>query len=180
MRRGFVLAIGGLLFLVGCGNGTEKAANVPAVPTWKGAPYRVSFDKPPAKPNAAGVTMPPIKYTANPDALETRASIVVRFDPSAVKTSAVKKDQQIINQMIMAPVDIHGADGTLPADYMDAFDKNLAGLLGAYCIKGDVKLTIAFARSSLSMTAAEDEINQKLLSDWTPVQVTFKNPHPKC
>ena len=142
--------------------------------------YHLSFDKPPAKPSTAGVTMPAIKYTANPDALERRATIVVRFDPAAVKTSAVKKDQQIINQMIMAPVDVTGAEGTFPADYMDAVDKNLAGLLGAYCINGKVKITVALAQSSLSMTAAQDEIDQKLLSDWTTVEVTFKNPHPKC
>ena len=82
--------------------------------------------------------------------------------------------------MIMAPVDVTGAEGTFPADYMDAVDKNLAGLLGAYCINGKVKITVALAQSSLSMTAAQDEIDQKLLSDWTTVEVTFKNPHPKC
>lgn len=179
MKKGIFLAMGALLLLSGCGN-EEKAANVPVVPKWQGAPYRLSFDKPPAKPSAAGVTMPPIKYTANPDALERRATIVVRFDESAVKTSAVKKGQEIINQMIMAPVDVKGTDGVLPPDYMEAVDKNLAGLLGAYCIKGPVKLTVALARSSLSMTADQTEIDQKILSDWTPVTVNFKNPHPKC
>ena len=91
VRKGMVLAAGALLFLAGCGNGAEKAANVPVTPKWQGAPYHLSFDKPPAKPNTAGVTMPAIKYTANPDALERRATIVVRFDPAAVKTSAVKR-----------------------------------------------------------------------------------------
>ena len=175
MKKGMVLAIGALAFVAGCGSGTEKPANVPAAPTWKGAPYRVSFANPPAKPSSAGVTMPAIKYTANPDALETRATVIVRFDPSAAHT-----DKQVINQMIMAPVDVHGAEGTLSADYMEAVNKNLAGLLGAYCIKGKVKLTVALARSSLSMTADQTEIDNKILSDWAPVEVTFKNPHPKC
>jgi len=99
----------------------------------------------------------------------------VRFDESAAKT-----DKQVINQMIMAPVDISGTDGKLPADYMDLVNKNLAGLLGAYCIKGKVKVTVAMARSSLSLTADEAEIDNKLLSDWLSTEVTFKNPHPKC
>ena len=176
MKKGIILALGALAFLAGCNSAGDKAANVSATPKWKGAPYRLSFDKPPAKPNAAGVTMPPVKYTANPDDLETRATIIVRFDPAAAHT-----DKQVINQMIMAPVNISGTDGTLPADYMDALNKNLAGLLGAYCIKGKVKLTVALARSSLSMTADDSEINQKILSDWAPVEVDFKNPHPpKC
>jgi hypothetical protein len=180
VRNGIILAIGGLLLLAGCENKADKAVNAPVAPKWKGLPYRIAFDKPPAKPNAAGVTLPAIKYTANPDALETRATIVIRFDPSVVKTSAVKKDQEIINQMIMAPVDVHGDEGTLPADYMDAVNRNLAGLLGAYCIKGKVPLTVAIARSSLSMTAAEAEIETKRISDWVPVEVVFKNPHPTC
>jgi len=176
VKKGIILAFGALALLVGCNAAGDKpAANVSTTPKWKGAPYRLSFDKPPAKASSAGVTMPPIKYTANPDDLETRATIIVRFDPSAAHT-----DKQVINQMIMAPVDVQGADGKLPADYMGAVDKNLAGLLGAYCIKGKVKLTVALARSSLSMTADQSEIDEKILSDWTPIEVTFKNPHPKC
>ncbi len=180
MRKVIVLAIAGLALLAGCENQGNKAANVPVTPKWQGAPYHISFGKAPAKPSTSGVTLPPIQYTANPDALETRATIVVRFDPSAIKTSAVKKDQEIINQMIMAPVDIKGAEGTLPADYMEAVNKNLAGLLGAYCINGKVKITVAIARSSLSMTADEAEISQKILSDWQSVEVVFKNAHPHC
>lgn len=174
MRKRIILAIAGLVFLAGCGNG-EKAANVPATPKWQGAPYHLALAAPPAKPNSAGVTLPAIKYTANPDALERRASVVIRFDESAAKTN-----QQVINQMIMAPVDISGTDGTLPADYMDLVNKNLAGLLGAYCIKGKVKITVALARSSLSLTADQAEIDNKRLSDWLATEVTFKNPHPKC
>ena len=62
------------------------------------------------------------------------------------------------NQMIMAPVDISGVEGTLPKDYMDAADKGLATFLGAYCIKGKVKISVAIARSSLSSQATDDEV----------------------
>jgi hypothetical protein len=176
LKKGILVAMGALAFLIGCNAAGDKpAANVPATPKWQGAAYHLSFGNPPAKPSKAGVTMPPIKYTANPDALETRATVIIRFDPAAAHTT-----KQVINQMIMAPVTISGADGTLPPDYMDAVNQNLAGLLGAYCIKGKVKLNVALARSSLSMTADQSEIDEKILSDWTPVEVVFKNPHPKC
>lgn len=175
MRKAIFLAMGGLILLAGCNAAGDQPAKVDTTPKWKGPAYRLSFDKPPAKPDPAGVTMPAIKYTANPDALETRATIIVRFDPAAAHTN-----KQVINQMIMAPVDVRGADGAFPADYMGALDKNLAALLGAYCIKGKVKLTVAIARSSLSMTADQSEIDNKILSDWAPVEVDFKNPHPKC
>lgn len=176
MKKEMLVAFGAMMCLAGCNAAGDKpAANVPATPKWQGAAYHLSFGNPPAKQSSAGVTMPPIKFTANPDALETRATIIIRFDPDAAHTT-----KQVINQMIMAPVNLSGADGTLPPDYMDAVDKNLAGLLGAYCIKGKVKLTLALARSSLSMTADQPEIDQKILSDWTPVEVVFKNPHPKC
>jgi len=175
LRKGILLAISGLVLLAGCGNQGDKASNVPVTPKWKGAPYRLAFDTKAAKPNPAGITIPAIKYTANPDALETRASLVVRFD-----SSGVKKDQPVMDQMIMAPVDISGAEGTLPADYMDVANKGLARLLGAYCIKGKVKVTVALARSSLSSQAADAEVNEKRLSDWLPIEIVFKNPHPKC
>lgn len=173
MRKGIIVAIGTLAFLAGCGSPADKPASVPATPKWQGAPYRIAFDKPPAKPTPEGITIPAIKYTANPDALERRATLVLRFDPSAVKT-----DKEVINQMIIAPVDIPGAEGTLPADYMDVVNKDMSGLIGAYCVKGKVKVSVAFARSSLSSTANGDEIEQKRMSDWTPIELDFK--HPKC
>ncbi|HKF47367.1 MAG TPA: hypothetical protein VKB38_08405 [Terracidiphilus sp.] len=173
MRKGIILAFGALALLAGCGSAADKPANVPVTPKWKGAPYRISFDKPPAKPNPSGITIPDIKYTANPDALERRATLVLRFDPSAVKT-----DKEVINQMIIAPVDIPGTDGALPGDYMDVVNKDMSGLIGAYCVKGKVKVSVAFARSSLTTTADESEIEQKRLSDWAPIDLDFK--HPKC
>jgi hypothetical protein len=168
-------AIGGLALLAGCGSQADKAANAPAQPKWKGAPYRIAFDTQAVKPNPSGVTIPEIKYTANPDAVERRASLVVKFD-----TSGATKQVPMANRMIMAPVDISGAEGALPADYMAEADKGLARFLGVYCIKGKVKITVALARSSLSNQGNDAEIDAKRLSDWLPFEVTFKNPHPGC
>lgn len=175
MKNGIIFVIGGLALLAGCGTQGDKASNVPVTPKWKGAPYRLAFDTQAAKPNAAGVTIPAVKYTANPDELEKRAALVVRFDTTGAKT-----DGPIKNQMIVGPTDIPGTEGALPADYMDAADKGLARFLGAYCIKGKVKITVAFARSSISSQAGDAELETKRLSDWLPIEVVFKNPHPKC
>jgi hypothetical protein len=175
VRIGIILAIGALMFLAGCENKGDKSSNVPITPKWKGEPYRIEFDARAPKPNPAGVTIPAIKYTANPDALEKRAILVVRFD-----TSGVTKQGPIANQMVMSAVDISGADGALPADYMDLADKELAKYLGAYCVKGKIKLTVALARSSLTNQAGDAELDAKRLSDWMPIEVVFKNPHPHC
>ena len=175
MRNSIILAILGLAILTGCGNQGDKASNVPVTPKWKGAAYHLAFDTQAAKPNPAGVTIPVIKYTANPDSLERRVLLVVRFD-----ASAVTKQVLIINQIILPPINIAGAEGALPADYMNLADKDLSTLLGAYCVKGKVKITVALARSSLAPQAGEAEVDAKRLSDWTPTEVVFKNPHPKC
>src|SRR5208337_2225472 len=119
----------------------DKASNAPVTPKWKGAPYHIAFDTQAAKPNPAGVTIPVIKYTADPDALEKRVLLVVRFD-----ASGVTKQGPIANQMVMPPVDISGAEGALPADYMDLADKELSKYLAAYCVKGKIKITVAIAR----------------------------------
>lgn len=175
MRNGFLVALGGLVLLAGCSSQGDKAAGIPVQPKWKGPAYRIAFDTNAPTPNPAGVALPAIKFTANPEALERRASLVVRFDSSGVKT-----DRQIMDQMIMAPVDISGTEGTLPADYIDRADKGLAQLLGAYCMKGKVKITVLLARSSISPQASDAEIDAKRLSDWLPIELLFKNPHPKC
>jgi hypothetical protein len=175
LRKGIILAIVGLALLTGCGNQGDKASNVPVTPKWTGAAYHLTFDAQAAKPNPAGITIPAIKYTANPDALEKRASLVVRFD-----ASADTKNGPVMNQMIMPPVDIAGAEGALPADYMDAADKDLSRFLGAYCVKGKIKISVALAWSSISLQAGEAEVDAKRLSDWAPVEVVFKNPHPHC
>lgn len=174
MRKAIMLAIGGVLFLAGCGT-PEPKANIPATPKWKGAPYRISFDTKAAKPSAAVATLPTIRYTANPDMVERRATVVIRFD-----STVVTKDRPVINQMIMAPGDVSGEEGALSDDYMKAVNKELDELLGSYCIKGKVKLSVALARSTLSMQAGEAEINNKLLSDWIPTEVVIKKPHRGC
>jgi hypothetical protein len=170
-----MLTIAGLAFLAGCGNQGDKAPGIPITPKWKGPAYRLAIDAQAPQPNPAGVALPVIKFTANPDDLERRASLVARFDPSGAKTSAATMDQ-----VMVGPFDISGADGALPADYIDLADKGLARLLGAYCMKGKVKVSVILVRSSLAPQAGDAEINQKRLSDWLPIDVVFKNPHPKC
>jgi hypothetical protein len=175
LKKGILLAIGGLVLLAGCGNQGDKASKVTIEPKWKGAPYRIAFDTQAPKPNPAGIAIPAIKFTANPEALERRAVLVVRFD-----TSGATKQGPMIDQMIMSPVDISGTEGALPADYMNMADKDLSTLLGAYCIKGKVKVSVALARSSLGSHAGDAEIDAKRLSDWQKIELAFKNPHPKC
>ena len=175
MRKSIILAIAGLVFLAGCKNQENTASNVPVKPKWQGAPYHLSFDTHATKPTRSGITIPAIKYNANPDALVSRATLVVRFD-----TSGISKDRPLMNQMVMAPFDISGAQGALPADYMDATNQALSKFLEAYCIKGKVKISVLLARSSLTAQADDSEINEKRLSDWQPIELVFKNPHPKC
>jgi hypothetical protein len=175
VRKGTILVFGGLLLLSGCGDQGDKGAGIPVQPKWKGAPYRLAFDTKTGKPNPAGITIPAVKFTANPDALETRALLVMRFTASA---GADK--EPVEHRMIGAPVDIHGEEGTLPADYMDRASKGLSEYLGAYCIQGKVNLSVALGRSSLNPQAGDAEVDAKRLSDWLPIEVVFKNPHSKC
>jgi len=176
VKKGILLAIGGVILLVGCDVGSKPAATIPVTPKWKGAPYRIAFEKPDAKPDSSGLTIPAVKYTANPEAVERRATLVVRFDNSSAKNPT---GSPMVNKMIMAPVDIKGEEGTLSADYMSAADKGLASILGAYHMNGKIKISVALARSSLTNAAGDAEVDQKRLSDWLAGEITFKNPHPK-
>ena len=178
MRKGILFAIAALSFLAGCQ--ANKEAGIPVEPKWKGAPYRIALDTQAPKPNPAGISLPGIKFTANPDALERRATLVVRIDTSGVKSKQSADGEPAMDQMVMAPVDISGPEGALPASYMDATDKELATLVGAYCIRGKVKIRVLLAQSSLSPHAGDAEIDTKRLSDWLPVEVDFRNPHPRC
>jgi hypothetical protein len=175
VRQVIILAFGGLLLLAGCGSEDNKSAGIPVQPKWKGEPYRLAFDTKAGKPNPAGITIPPIKFTANPESLETRTMLVMRFTGSAGKDK-----EPVEHRMIGAPVDIHGEEGTLPADYMDRASKGLSDYLGAYCIQGKVDLSVAFARSSLNPQGGDAEVDAKRLSDWQPVELMFKNTRPKC
>ena len=165
MRKAIIFAIGAVALLAGCGNQGNKAANVPVEPKWKGAPYHISFDSKEAKPNASGITIPPVKYEANPDALENRVCLVVQFDTSK------DANNPALSQMIVGPVDIKGAEGELPADYMSLADKQLAQYLTAYKIKGKIKVSVALARSSLNGRAGTAEVDSKRLSDWLETEV---------
>ncbi|MGA7341126.1 MAG: hypothetical protein WBE72_18435 [Terracidiphilus sp.] len=175
MRKAILLAMGAALFLAGCGPQAKEAPGIPVTPKWKGLPYRLAFDAKAPKPNPAGVTLPGIHFTANPDALEKRATLVVRYD-----SSGVKSDNLVVNQVILAPFDISGADGALSADTMDIADQGLAHLFTTYCVKGKVKVSVLLARSSINPQAGDGEIVDKSLSDWLVTDVAFKNPHPGC
>jgi len=95
-------------------------------------------------------------------------------------TIMTTKNGPAMNQMVMAPVDISGAEGALPADYMAAADKELSKFLGACCVKGKIKISVLIAKSSLTSQAGDAELDEKRLSDWLPIEVVFKNPHPGC
>ncbi len=174
MRKAIIVLTGALVLLAGCGS-QKQPSGIYIPPKWQGAPYHLAFGAQPAKPNPAGLTIPPIKYTANPDMLETRADLVVQFD-----TSSVKRDYPVNDQMVMGAVDIPGSEGTLPADYVDKASADLANMLAAYCVKGKVKISVALTRSSIPLNATSDQVNAKRLSDWLPIELVFKNPHPKC
>jgi hypothetical protein len=173
------LAVGATAFLAGCGP-QDKNSGIALKPKFTGPPYHLSLGAPPAKPNKSGLTIPPIKYSADPnapsDALATRAVLVVRIDTTSIKS----KGTMTMDQIIMGAVDIPGTDGSLPTDYMDAADQGLATLLEEYCVKGNLKITVALAQSSLSSTAGDGEIDDKRITDWLPVNLVFKNPHPGC
>lgn len=175
MKTRLILAISGLALLAGCGNQGDKAPGIPVGPKWKGPAYRLAYDTKAPKLNPSGVSLPAVQFTANPEALERRATLIVRYD-----SSGVKSDKLIINQIIVGPFDISGEAGGVPPDYIDLADKNLAELLKTYCVKGKVKVSVALARSSLSPQAGDPEIEQKRLSDWITTEIVFKNPKKGC
>ena len=173
-----LLAVGEVLCLLslsGCGPQTKEAPGIPVEPKWKGPAYRLTFDAKPPKPNPAGISVPGINFTANPDALERRVTLIVRYD-----SSEVRSDNLIINQVILAPFDISGAEGSLSPDTIDLADKGLAQLLHAYCMKPKVKISVALARSSLAPQAGDAEIADKQLSAWQSVEVPYKNLKKGC
>jgi len=174
VRKGVILAFG-LALLAGCGNQGNKSSNVSAEPKWKGLPYRLTLDTKASKPNPAAITIPPVNYTANPDALETRAILVLRFaGPAAADTDSVN------HLIIGTPMDIRGEQGAIPADYLDKAGKGLSDYLVAHCVQGNVKISMALARSSVKPQAQDAEVDAKRLSDWLPFEIVFKKPHLKC
>jgi hypothetical protein len=175
VRKVMLLAIGGLLLVAGCGNQGNKSAGIPVEPKWKGLPYRIAFDTKAVKPSPTGVNIPAVTFTANPDDLETRAMLVMKFtSPGAAGQEPAE------HLMIGTAVDIHGPEGTLPDDYMDLARKGLSDYLETYCVKGKVELSVALAKSSLDPHAGIDKVDPKRLSDWLPLEIVYKNPHSKC
>jgi hypothetical protein len=174
-----MLTTGALALLSGCGP-QDKNSGIAMKPKFTGPPYHLSVAATPAKPNKSGLTIPTIKYSADPnapsDALTTRAILIVRIDTSSLKS----KGTMTMDQIIMGAVDIPGTDGALPADYMDATDQSLGTLLQEYCVTGKVRINVALTQSSLSSTAGDGEIDEKRITDWLPVDLVFKNPHAGC
>jgi len=181
MKKALAFSLGAVALLVGCGPRNNNSG-IPVRPKFQGPPYHLSLAAAPAKPDKSGVTIPAIKYAADPnappDALATRAVLVVRIDTSSIPGA---KDRRMMDQIIMGAGDIPGTEGALSPDYMAATGGSLATLLEEYCVKGKVHITVALTRSSLSSTAGDAEIDSKLISDWLPVDLVFKNPQPtKC
>jgi hypothetical protein len=179
LNKSIVFAFAALTLLAGCGP-QDSSSGIPVRPKFTGPPYHLTLAAPPAKPNKSGLTIPPVNYAADPnapsDSLSTRAILVVRIDTSSLKS----KGTMTMDQIIMGAVDIPGTEGALPADYMDATDQSVATLLEEYCVKGNVKINVALTRSSLSSTAGDAEIDDKLITPWLPISLVFKNPHAGC
>jgi len=177
VKRTIVLAFAAAVLLAGCG---PEQGGIPVRPKFSGPPYHLSLAAAPAKASKSGLTIPPIKYTADPNAptdlLANRAILVLRVDTSSVKA----KGTMTMDQLIMGAVDLPGTEGTLSPEYMEATNQGLATLLAEYCVRGNVKITVALTRSSLSSTAGNGEIDAKLISPWLPITVNFKNPHAGC
>ena len=174
MRKRLFLAITGLALLAGCGDMGNKPYES-AVPAKYKPPYHLELATETPKPNPAGVTLPAISYKSDTKDWQRRAALVVRFDPSGAKNARPGKDR-----VILEAVDIAGTGGNLPSEYLDAAEQQLAKLLADRCIKGKVVINLALVRSSIRPDAEDAEINAKLLTDWLPAEVVFKNPHPKC
>jgi hypothetical protein len=172
LKKAMLLAMGAVLLLAGCD--TKKDVGIPVGPKWKGPAYRLAWDTKAPTPDPSGLTLPGIKYTANPEALETRAVLVVRYD-----SSKVKSENLVVDQVILGATDIKGAEGQLRSDYIALGDQGLSHLLGIYKVTGKVTVKAILVRSSISPSAGPDEINNKKLSDWISTEVEFKGGHKK-
>jgi hypothetical protein len=159
-----------LAFLAGC-----EAANI-KTSKWEGPPYRLTLGGQPTKPGAVGITLPPIYFTANPEAVQTRANMAMRIDGSIVKNKPAK----FTDELLLAPTDISGKQGQISGAYLDMAGKELTKMFNAYCLNGTVKVNVALVKSSIMMGASDVQVDNHRLSDWLPIDVVFKNQHPKC
>lgn len=181
MTRSIISMIAASLLLTGCGSQGNTASNTPATHGSKNAPYRLAFGGEIAKPNATGLTIPPIEFAANPDIaaspdlMESRANLVVQFD-----ASGDQKQGTLVNQTIVGPADISGRYGMFSAYFVGAASRQLSQMLSDDCVNGRVKIAVAITKSSILPSATADQVNAKRLSDWLPTEVEFKNPNSKC
>ncbi len=168
-----ILCALGFALLAGCGLNGPPPPGPTSELKWKGLPYRLELDTKAVKPNPAAITVPPVKFNANPEALENRAIFVMRF-------TATGSTGPITRIIVGTPLDIHGEQGALPGDYLDRAGKSLTDYLGNHCLQGDVSVDVALARSSVKPQAEEAEVDQKRLSNWSPFKAVYKKPHAKC
>lgn len=175
MKKGIIFAVGlvfaGVGLLAGCKSQGDNGG-IPVGPKWKGLPYRLALDAQGAKP---GAVLPGIKFTANPDALEKRTILVIRFDDLGDT-----KVTPPTNRMLMYPTDVAGSDGALSGDYINAANQQVQQFFKTYCVKGKVKMSVALARSSLSSTAEDSEVDALRMTDWMPVETVVKSVRPGC
>jgi hypothetical protein len=170
VRKAIISSLAALAFLAGC------EAPKPKPTKWQGPPYRLTSGDQPAKPGSAGPALPPIYFTANPEAVQTRANLAIRINPDDVK----KKPANFTDQLLLKPGDIAGKDGKLSDSYLTMADAELGKMLGAYCMNGKVKVKVALVKSSIMMSATDMQVDNHRLSDWLPLEIYFKNPHPRC
>jgi hypothetical protein len=181
VTRSIISMIAASLFLTGCGSQGNTASNAPATHGSKSAPYRLAFGGELAKPNATGLTIPPIEFAANPDIvanpelMESRANLVVQFD-----ASGDQKQGTLVNQTIVGPADISGRYGMFSAYFVEAASRQLSQMLSDNCVNGTVKIAVAITKSSILPSASPDQVNAKRISDWLPTEIEFKNPNAKC
>src|SRR3954471_17467289 len=161
MRKVYLLLITGLMCLGGCNlDPGNKASDAPEKAKSK-PPYHLDFETKAVKPTPAGVAIPPVSYTGNPQALEKRACLVVKFEGAGVKNDQPGKDR-----LVLPPVDLAGSGGTLPQNYMEQADVVLGKLLAGYCYKGAAKVSLALVRSSIKPGPSDTDIDAKRLSEW--------------
>lgn len=172
MKITAVVSFGALVVLLTACQSDSPKIQIP--PKWPGAPYHLSFGPPPAQPNPSGLTIPQIKWDANPEMLQTRVDLVIQFD-----SSQVKSDEPVVNFITMPAVDIKGPQGSLPDKYVATASSFLGKLITAYCMNGKTSISVALTRSSIPMSPTMDQINAKRIADWTPIELDFKNPR-KC
>lgn len=170
MKKAILSSLIALAFLAGCQTGKK-----PAPAKWEGPPYRLTISAQPVQASSAGITLPPIYYKANPEAIQTRANLVMRVD-----TSGVKRPGKITDQLLLMPTDISGTQGSLSNTYLTTASGELTKMLTAYCMKGKIKVNIALVKSSIMMSATNAQVDSRRLSDWQVIEVDFKNPNPRC